>query len=420
MQESWQKAEAYLGMTYDDVWMVGGARTAFADFGGTLAGISPTDLGIAAARAALERSEISADEIGVALAASLGPGDFDAIYLPRHIALYSGVPQEIPALALHRLCGSGFELISQAADTVWLGKADVALCVGTESMSRFPIAAFDHRNGFALGRVDFRDYLWESLTDTAPDLAMGRSAERLALRYGITRADADDFAAQSFARALRAREAGFFADEIVALTAQSFELDGYRTRTLRLPRGVEAFDVDEHARPTTLAMLEGLRPSFDGVQTAGNSSAIVDGAAAVTVCSGDYLRGVELEPLARIVGATAVGVPPELMGIGPVPAIRGLLELAELPIEAIDRFEINEAFAAQYLAVERELELDRDRVNVNGGAIAIGHPLAATGLRCLLTLARELRASGGRYGIGSACCGGGQGVAVLLENPDAA
>jgi acetyl-CoA C-acetyltransferase len=405
-------------ITYQDAWLIGGARTAFADYNGTLRDVSATDLGIKAARAALDAAGAKPDQMDAVVAASVAQTSFDAYFLPRHIGLYSGVPIGVPALLVQRLCTSGFEAILQAADQLALGKSRAVLCVGTESMTRNPIAAYGHRGGFKMGQVEFRDFLWEATLDTAPRSRMGDTAEELAKRYQVTREDADAFAAESFARAIAARERGFLDGEIVALVPETFEREGYAPREIRLPRKVSALAQDEHPRPTPVEALALLRPAFRGVQTGGNSSAIVDGAAAVVVASGDCFTGnTGARPLARIVAGATVGVPPEIMGIGPAPAIRAVLAKAGLQLGDIDRFEINEAFAAQYIAVERELGLDRARVNVNGGAIAIGHPLGATGVRCTLTLARELQRSGGRYGIATACAGGGQGVAILIENP---
>ncbi len=405
------------GITYDETYIVDGARTGFGAFNGTLKAASATDLGIAATKGLFARGALDAGAIDMVIGSSLAHSDHDAYYLPRHVGLYSGVNADAPAIYVHRLCGSGFEVLAQAADYVKLGKSKAALCVGTESMSRNPICSFTARNGSKLGQVDFKDFLWESLTDTAPDIGMGTTAENLAAKYQVTREEADTFAERSFGAAARAADEGYFDDEIVPLASAKFELDGYKTRGIKLPRGAGTFANDEHVRPVTTEGLAKLPAVFGGVQTAGNSSGIVDGAAAAIVAHGDQLNGTQ--PLARIVAATSVGVPPEIMGIGPAPAIRKLLDIAGLELSDIDRFEINEAFAAQYIAVERELGLDRDRVNVNGGATAIGHPLAATGLRCTITCARELKRSGLRWGIASACCGGGQGSAVLIENPDA-
>jgi acetyl-CoA C-acetyltransferase len=246
---------------------------------------------------------------------------------------------------------------------------------------------------------------------------MGDTAENLAKRYDIGRAEVDRFAALSFARALEGWKSGFLAGEVAPVTEQTWALEGYAPRGIKLPRKVERFDRDEHVRESPLEVLEKLRPAFgrDGVQTGGNSSAIVDGAAAALIASGDYVRAHGLRPLARVLGGTTAGVPPEIMGIGPVPAIRALLKKAGLAEGQVERFEINEAFGAQYLAVEKQLELDRARVNVHGGAIAIGHPLAASGVRLTTTVARALQQSGGEFAIASACAGGGQGVAVLLQ-----
>jgi len=406
------------GITYEDTYLVDGVRTGFGAFNGTLRAASATDLGIAATKSLFARPAADAGAVDMVLGSSLAHSDHDAYYLPRHIGLYAGVTPDAPALYVHRLCGSGFELLAQAADYVKLGKAKMALCVGAESMSRNPICSFTARGGSKLGQVDFKDFLWESLTDSAPGIGMGNTAENLAAKYQITRDDADAFAERSFNAARAAVDDGYFDDEIAPMASAKFELEGYKTRQIKLPRGVETFATDEHIRPVTPESLAKLPAVFGGVQTAGNSSGIVDGAAAAIVAHGEMLNGTA--PLARIVAATAVGVPPEIMGIGPAPAIRKLLEIAGLSLDDIDRFEINEAFAAQYIAVERELGLDRDKVNVNGGATAIGHPLAATGLRCTITCARELKRAGLRWGIASACCGGGQGAAVLIENPDAA
>jgi len=403
------------GTVYDDVWLKGGARTGFADYGGVLARISPTDLGIVAAKAALDRSGTKPETVDTVVGANVAQSSYDAFYFPRHVGIYSGVPIDRPALLVQRLCTSGFEAILQAADAIKLGKAETGLCVGAESMSRNPVVSYTMRGGFRMGQAEFKDFLWESNLDTAPMKRMGDTAEALAQRYQITREEVDAFAAESFARGISARERGYFAGEIVPVETRRFERDGYVPRELALPRGVKSYGEDNHLRPTSREVLGGLKPAFGGVQTGGNSSAIVDGAAAVVVGGKSSARN-GAAPLARIVAGAAAGVPPEIMGIGPVPAIRHALELAGLELDSIDRFEINEAFGAQYIAVERELGLDRAKVNVNGGAIALGHPLGATGVRCTLTLARELKEKKLRYGIASACAGGGQGVAIILEN----
>lgn len=401
---------------YDDIWLVAGQRTPFADYNGPLRDVSPTDLGIFAARALFERSGIPASEIDSIVGGNMAQASFDTYYLPRHIGLYSGVNPNVPALLVQRLCGTGFETILAAADQITLGKAKVALCVGTESMSRNPIAAYTHRAGFRMGQVDFRDFLWEATKDTAPGDSMGDTAENLAKRYGLSRDEVDRFAAQSFTRACAAWESGWFADEVAPVVNAKWELPGYNARALKLADRVECVERDGHVRPTSFEALQKLKPAFGGVQTGGNSSAIVDGAAAMIVAHGDWVRAQGVKPLARIVAGAAVAVPPEIMGIGPAPAIRAAAAKAGLRVGDLGRVEINEAFGAQYLACERELELDRERCNVHGGAIAIGHPLGASGVRLTTTVARELREAGQQFGVSSACAGGGQGVAIIVEN----
>jgi acetyl-CoA C-acetyltransferase len=406
---------------FDDHWLIDGARTPLVDYCGALAEVSPIDLGIKAARAALARAGVPGSAIDSVVTASMAQASFDAYMLPRHVGLYAGVPIAVPAILVQRICGSGFEIIRQAADQITLGYASLALVVGAESMSRNPICAYTHRGGFRLGApVEFKDFLWEALDDPAAKVSMIQTAENLARQYGITRAEVDAYAAASFERALRAQADGFHAGEIVPVTSERFELDGYEARGIQLPRKVAIADRDTHPRPSSPEALAALRPVYDGgVQTAGNSSALVDGAAAVVVASGAQARDRGLRPLARLRGAAAAGVPPEIMGIGPVPAIRALLSRCGLRLADIDLVEINEAQGAQTLACAKELGLDLDRLNVNGGAIALGHPLAATGVRLTLTAARELRRRGGRRAVVSACVGGGQGMALLIENPDA-
>ena len=404
---------------FDDAWLVGGIRTPFVDYRGTLSAISPIDLGIKAARAAIEATGVDARDIGTTIAGNMAQASFDAYVTPRHIGLYAGVPVERPAHLVQRICGTGLEVLVQASDAVSLGRVDLVLGVGTELMSRNPIAAYTHRNGFPMGGVEFKDFLWEALMDPAAQCSMGDTAENLAKQYGITREDVDRYAARSFERAIDAAEAGFFDAEITPVVTESFDIDGLQSRGIKLGKGVERVAADSHPRPSPYEALAKLRPAFGGVQTGGNSSAIVDGAAAALVCSSGYATSKGLAPLARIIAGVSVGVPPHIMGIGPAPAIRALLDAAGMTLDQIDRLEINEAFGAQVLACARELGLDEDKLNVNGGAIAIGHPLGATGVRLALTLARELRRSKMRYGIASACVGGGQGIALLIENPGA-
>jgi acetyl-CoA C-acetyltransferase len=401
---------------YDDIWLLDGVRTPFVDYNGALGLVSPIDLGIKAARAIFERAKIAPSDVGAVIAGSVAQASFDAYLLPRHIGLYSGVPIDRPALLVQRVCGTGIEAIGQAADAIALKKIELGLCVGAESMSRNPIAAFTHRGGFRMGQVEFKDFLWEALLDTAPGVTMGETAEAVARTYKISREDVDRFAESSFSRAVEAQKSCFLSGEIVPLVSERFELNGYKPRGIQLPRGADNISADTHIRPTSFETLSKIRPAFGGVQTGGNSSAIVDGAAAALVGFGAFAKTKGIKPLARIAAVATVGVPPEIMSIGPAPAIRKLLEGTGLTLNDIDRFEINEAFAAQLIAVERELQLDRSKLNVNGGAIAIGHPLAATGIRLAITVSRELQRSNLRYGVASACIGGGQGIAMLVEN----
>lgn len=405
---------------YDDVWLLDGVRTPFVDYVGPFGLISPTDLGIKVAKEIFLRTGISVEDVGHVFAGSMAQADFDAYMLPRHIGLYAGVPMEIPATLTQRVCGTGFELLIQAGDRIQLGQIELGLCVGTESMSRNPVAAYTHRGGFRMGQIEFKDFLWEATLDTSCGFRMGDTAENLAREYGIERHEVDAYAALSFERAVQATQSGFLGGEIAAVANEKFELPGYRTRAIRLPRNCNAVLADTHIRSTSQEALAAIRPAFDGVQTGGNSSAIVDGAAAALVACGTYLQKGKFRPLARVLGGFSVGVPPEIMGIGPAFAIRGLVERMGMTLDQIDLFEINEAFGCQILACLRNMDISTGRVNVNGGAIAIGHPLAATGLRLTTTIARELRRRGLRYGISSACVGGGQGVAILVENPGAA
>src|SRR5262244_298988 len=407
---------AGLSASWSEVWLLDGVRTPFADYNGALAQVSPTDLGIKAAREAFARSGVSPQDVGAVITGSMAQASFDTYCLPRHVGLYSGVPIEVPAHMVQRVCGTGIEVLMQAADCITHKDIPLALCVGAESMSRNPVASYTMR-GFRMGAVDFKDFLWEALLDPSANVTMGDTAENLARQYQITRGEVDAFAAQSFERAIAAQVSGFLAGEIAPVKSEAFERAPYRPRALKL-KGVKELAADTHVRPSPLEALAAIRPAFGGVQTGGNSSAIVDGAAAAFVASSDYAKTSGKPALARILAGATVGVPPDVMGIGPVPAIKAVLERADLKLSDIDRFEINEAFGAQVMACARELGIDEAKLNVNGGAIAIGHPLGATGVRLALTLARELKRAGLRYGVASACIGGGQGIALLIENPD--
>ncbi|MCE7924585.1 MAG: thiolase family protein [Haliscomenobacteraceae bacterium CHB4] len=404
-------------ITYDDIWLLNGARTPFGRLCGTLGMVSPTDLGIYASRAALERSGVNGGDIDQVFCANIGQSSADAYFLARHIALYSGVSETVPAAMIQRICGSGFEVIIAGAEQIALGKAQTALCCGAENMSLSPTAAFGNRMGYTLGKTGFVDMLWEALNDTAA-VPMGCTAENVARQFGITREEADAYACLSVGRYLAARERGFFEGEILKMNSAVFEAPGLKPRKVALPKNTRDFDADENVRPAEPAALAKLPPVFaaDGVQTAGNSSGIVDGAASVAVAHGDFVRNRGLQVLTRIAASATSALDPKVMGLGPVPAIRLLLELTGLTSDDIGLIEINEAFAAQFIGCEREIGLDRTHCNVNGGAIALGHPLAATGTRLSLTLSREMNARRLRYGIAAACIGGGQGTAILFEN----
>jgi acetyl-CoA C-acetyltransferase len=401
--------------SFADVAIFEALRTPWVDLGGALAQVSPIDLGIKVGHEVLARAAIDPSLVDSVLAGSMAQASFDAYLLPRHIGLYSGVPQETPALGVQRICATGFELLRQAARQLDDG-VQLALCVAAESMSRNPIAAYTHRGGFRLGAgVEFKDFLWEALYDPAPGVDMIATADNLARRHGLSREEVDRFALNSHQLALQAQADGWFKPELVALGNERFELAGYQPRGIQLPRGVGSVTHDSHPRPTDLSALGQLRAVHaGGVQTAGNSCALVDGAAAALVGRASAARR---PVLAHLLASAVVGVAPEFMGIGPAPAIRLLLQRSGLALGDIGLLEINEAQAAQVLAVARELELEGDRLNRRGGSIALGHPLAATGLRLVLTLARQLREGNLRYGIAAACVGGGQGMALLIENP---
>ncbi|MGE5339934.1 MAG: thiolase family protein [Candidatus Omnitrophota bacterium] len=406
-----------MGACYDGIVILGGKRTPFGAFTKTLARVNPIDLGIMASRAALDTCGVKGTDIDQVVFANVAQSGPDAYYLARHIGLYSGVPVERPALMVQRICGSGFETIVHAAEQIALGKADVVLVGGTENMSLNPTAAYGLRMGHDMGNPGFVDTLYEELLDPACGVTMGQTAENLAEKYGITREEADRFAVQSQDNFRKAKSDGFFEGEIVPVRSCTFEAGTLKPRKIKLPRGVEELREDEHPRETSVEKLAKLPAVFkkDGVQSAGNSSGIVDGACALIVASEAAARRLGVTPLGRLAASVSVGVSPEMMGIGPAPAIRYLLEIAGKSLSAIDYFEINEAFAAQALSVVKDAELNPGRVNVNGGSIAVGHPLAATGARLSLTLLRHLQRAGAHFGIASACIGGGQGTALLLE-----
>lgn len=405
-------------LRYEDVFLDQGARTPFGKFCGTLGNISPTDLGIIASQAAIRRSGVKSKDIQHVVFANIIQSSFDAIYLPRHIGLYCGIPQDVPAQLVQRICGSGFEAIITAAEQIVLEKAEVILAGGAENMTLAPTSSFGNRMGYRLGGLRFGDMLWEGLFDPAVNCAMGQTAENLAKKYKISREEVDEYALRSHTLSREKTEDGTLSEEILTVESGVHTMDGLEPRPYNtIPRGVK-LNSDENIRKTDKEQLASLRPTFEknGVQTAGNSSGIVDGAAAVIISSGKVTQDKKIEPLARLVASASAGVDPGIMGIGPVPAIQSVLKTAGLTLNDIDLFEINEAFGAQIVAVEKRLGIDRERLNVNGGSIAIGHPLAATGIRLTHTLALELRRRGARYGVASACIGGGQGTAILIEN----
>jgi acetyl-CoA acyltransferase 2 len=388
-----------------DVFILGGKRTPMGEYVGALKDISAIELGAIAARAALETTGVAPDEIDHTIVGNALQTSGDAIYGARHVALKAGIPFDRPALTVNRLCGSGIQSIVSGAQMIQLGEAGTCLVGGMESMSQAPHVIRGARSGFALGQGKLEDSLMVALLDTYCNTPMAGTAENLARKFEIQRDDQDKYALRSQQAAKRALDAGVFAEEIVPVEVKN-------------RKGTTLFEQDDHLRPeTTLEGLAKLRPAFskDGFVTAGNASGIVDGAAALVIAGEEFVKAKNLKPMGRIVSWAYAGVEPELMGIGPVPATRQALAKAGLKLSDLDLIEVNEAFAAQYLAVEQELGLDREITNTNGGAIALGHPLAATGTRLVLTLLHELRRRGGRYGLATACIGGGQGIAIICE-----
>lgn len=388
-----------------EVFILGGKRTPMGEYVGVLKDISAIDLGAIAARGALEATHVNPNEIDHTVIGNALQTSGDAIYGARHVALKAGVPFDRPALTVNRLCGSGIQSIISGAHMLQLGEAQSCLVGGMESMSQAPHVIRGARSGFALGQGKLEDSLMVALLDTYCNTPMAGTAENLARKFEVTREEQDRYALRSQQEAKRALDAGLLAEEIVPVEIKS-------------RKGTQLVEHDDHPRPeTTLEGLAKLKPAFakDGFVTAGNASGIVDGAAALVIANEEFVKARDLTPMGRIVSWAYAGVEPELMGIGPVPATRAALANAGLTLNEMDLIEVNEAFAAQYLAVEKELGLDRTRTNVNGGAIALGHPLAATGTRLVLTLLHELHRRKGRYGLATACIGGGQGIAMIVE-----
>jgi acetyl-CoA acyltransferase 2 len=388
-----------------DIVIVAGARTPMARYTGVFSEVSAIDLGAHAAKAAVQRSGVDPSEFDHVIFGNVLQTSSDAIYGARHVGLKAGLRVETPAVTVNRLCGSGIEAIAQAAQRLLLAEANMVLAGGMENMTQAPFVIRGARTGLKLGAGNLEDFLFVGLTDSYCGLPMAVTAEKLATQTGITRADADAYALRSQQAAEAAAKAGVFKEEIVPVEVKQGRKSIVVTE-------------DDHRRPeTTLETLAKLPPSFqrDGIVTAGNASGIVDGAAAVVVTREKTAKERGLKPLGRIVSWAAVGVDPSIMGIGPVPSTRKALQLAGLKLNQIDRVEVNEAFAPQYLAVEKELDLSRDKTNVNGGAIALGHPLAASGTRLVITVLNELRRKGLKYGLATACIGGGQGIAMIVE-----
>jgi len=393
-------------MQADDVVILGGARTAMTEYVGAFKDVSALELGAHAARGALERAQVQAAWLDHVVMGNALQTSGDAIYGARHVGLKAGAPVETPALTVNRLCGSGIQSAVSAAQMILLGESRLAVAGGMENMTQAPHVIRGARAGLRLGEGKLEDTLMVALLDTHCGLYMAQTSDNLARRHGISREEMDAYALRSQQAAAAAARAGVFKEEIVPVDVPQ----GRKTARV---------DTDDHPRPeTTPEGLAALKPAFgkDSMVTAGNASGIVDGAAALVVAEAEEARRRGLKPLARIVSWGVAGVPPEIMGIGPVPASRKALEAAGLALKDMDLVEVNEAFAGQYLAVEKELGLDRARTNVNGGAIALGHPLGATGTRLLLTLALELRRRKGTYGLATACIGGGQGIAMIIKS----
>ena len=386
--------------------IVAAKRTPFGALSGALKGLSANDLGAIAAKAALAESKVEAKRIGHVIIGNVQQTSVDAIYCARHVGLKAGLPIEIPAITVNRLCGSGFQAVISGAEQLLLGEAEAVLVGGTENMSQAPHVLRGARDGWAFGRAPaVEDSLFASLNDTYCNTPMGMTAENLAVEYKISREDCDNYALSSQKRWAAAHEQGVFNAELAPVE-------------LTTKKGTTTVSVDEHPRPqTTIEGLAKLPTVFkkDGVVTAGNASGICDGASALVLVTEAFAKAQNLTPLARVVSWGISGVEPKIMGIGPAPAIRAALSRANKKLDDIDLVEVNEAFASQYLAVEKELGLDRAKTNVNGGAIALGHPLGASGARITTHLVHELRRQNKRFAIGSACIGGGQGIAVLIE-----
>lgn len=387
-----------------EIVLLEGARTAFTKISGSFRDISATELGVIAAKEAIRKSNINPKDIDQVVFGNVQQSSKDAHLLARHVGLKAGTALEVPAVTINRVCGTGIEAILTGARYILTGEANVVLAGGTENMSQVPHVIPGARWGSPLGGPKIEDWVWDGLLDTNVGFTMAETAENLAEKYKLTREEVDAHALLSHERAIRAREKGYFKEEIVPVTKKG-------------SKGDTVIEQDEHIRETTMEKLSKLAARFveGGVVTPGNASGMVDGAAAVIIASRDYAEKNGLKPIARLVSWDVVGVEPKYMGIGPVPAIQGALKKADLQLEDLDLIEINEAFSAQYLACQKELGFDPEIGNVNGGAVALGHPLAASGTRISLSLIYELKRRNKKYGASAVCIGGGQGIAAIWE-----
>ncbi|KKK39901.1 beta-ketoadipyl CoA thiolase [Mesobacillus campisalis] len=388
-----------------NVYVIEGARTPFGAFGGSLRGTDVTQLGAIATTEALRRSKVPASEIDQTFFGNVIHSSANSPYLARHVSLKSGIPEATPALTVNRLCGSGLQAVVSAVQAISLNEASGAVAGGAENMSMSPHVVRDLRfKTFKMGVPHFEDVLSATLVDQYCGLGMGMTAENLGEKYQIGRSEQEEYALLSQSRAAQAKEKGILAKEITPVLDE---------------KGEVLLEEDEHPKPNTnIEKLRKLRPAFkkDGSVTAATASGINDGAAAVVLGDDQLIAKHDIKPLARIVSWGIAGVDPKYMGIGPVPATKQALERANLQMEDIDIIEVNEAFAVQVLSVRKELGIELEKLNVNGGAIALGHPVGASGARLLLTLAYELQRSNKQFGLASLCIGGGQGISVIIEN----
>lgn len=391
----------------EKIYLVSGKRTAFGSFGGSLKDISATDLTVAAGQATLAQAGVKPDLVDHVIIGNVVQSGADAPYLARHVGLKMGVPQDRGAYIINRLCGSGFQSIANAAEMILTNQAQCILAGGVEQMSQIPYVARKVRfDGMRMGNFELEDYMTSALTDAYAGIPMAITAENLGEMYGITRAQCDEYSILTQAKCKKAFDAGYFKDEIAP----------YKITT---KKGEVIVDKDEHPKPdATLEKISAMKALFkkDGLVTAATASGVVDGAACSLITSESFVKEHGLKPLARVVSWASVGCDPKIMGIGPAPASRKALERAGLALDQMDLVEVNEAFAAQYLSVEKELKLNREKTNVNGGAIAVGHPLGASGTRIMNLLAYELKRRSGKYALGTACIGGGQGIAMVIES----